>query len=267
LSNQNAIKIEAASNPPVEEFSFNDFKTEDPPETAVLYTFGRLANPEDRTGLRVENIQEKIDTAEALIKKAEKEAAGILKQAEAAKKSTLKKARQEGWDKGHEEGLSQGLKEGLQDGEKEFEGKISEVVKILKSLTDIYQELERNNEAQLIKLALTVSERVILHEVSVSPECISLAFKEALKQLDGTHKATIKINPEDLSLLESSKEEFSNQISELAKISFEVDPEISRGDLLVETEAGRVDASLKRRFNNLCSAIDIELKKDFEIDF
>ena len=210
------------------------------------------------------------------------EADKTRRQAEAEAEETLRRAREEAerltgeaerlhaeaWDKGRAEGHEKGLAEGREKGLRNFENAAAPSLQAFSRLENIYQDLWAVNEVALVKLAQKVAERVVLQELTVTPEAIGAAFKAALEHLHEQHQAVFRINPEDLEHLEAVRGEMRDLISGLAKITFEPDPNLPRGDLIMETDAGRVDATLRRRVESVTSAVDEVLKeKFFELDW
>lgn len=152
--------------------------------------------------------------------------------------------------------FEQGLSEGRAQGQAAFEAEAAQTLVALKAMEDLYEDLWKKNEGVLVKLAEKIAERVVYHEVATSPELVAAAFRAAVAQLSEQHQATFRVHPEDLRYLESVREELKEQLAGLVKISFEPDPDLNRGDVILETEAGRVDATLKRRLEAVSSAVD-----------
>ena len=169
-------------------------------------------------------------------------------------------------DKGYEEGLARGLAQGREEGRAAFEAEAATFLEALRSVESLYQDLWSVNEAGLVKLALKVAERVLHHEAATSPELIIEAFKASLDHLHEQHQAVFRVNPEDLAFLESVESEVRDRINRLVKITFQPDPSLVRGDLVMETEAGRLDATLKQRLDAVTAALDEVLEQKFSLD-
>ncbi len=165
------------------------------------------------------------------------------------------------------EGLELGLDEGHKRVQEDFEASVTKTVDVLHAIENFYMDLLKANEAMLVKLALTIAQRVIIHEVKSSPEVIAATFKTALEHLDKVHEAVMKIHPDDLAHLESIREELRDQFEGLIKITFEPDSNLNRGELVVETDAGRIDGTLKQRFDAVTAAVDEELRKNFDLEW
>jgi flagellar biosynthesis/type III secretory pathway protein FliH len=50
-------------------------------------------------------------------------------------------------------------------------------------------------------------------------------------------------------------------------LEFKADDSLSRGDLVMETEAGLLDATVKRRLQAVTNAVDEALNYNFDLDW
>ena len=205
------------------------------------------------------------ETKEA-IRKGQEELAKIREEGEKIRETAIEEA-EEIKKAARAEGLELGLDEGHKRVQENFEASVTKTVDVLYAIENLYKDLLKANEAMLVKLALTIAQRVITHEVKSSPEVIAATFKTALEHLDKMHKAVMKIHPDDLAHLESVREELRDQFEGLIKITFEIDSDLNRGELVVETDAGRIDGTIKQRFKSVTAAVDEELRKNFDMEW
>lgn len=195
--------------------------------------------------------------ARQLLGKARQEAARL-------KEAAAKEGWAQGAAKGREEGLRRGREEAGAQVRAEFEASLGHTAEVLQAIDALYQDTFKNMEAELVKLALTVAERVLFHEASVSSKVVSAALEAALSRLDQAHRVVLRVHPDDLASLQSVQAELKDRLSGLTKIAFEPDASLRRGDLIVESEAGRIDGTLKRRLAAVTADIDQALKKSFD---
>lgn len=193
--------------------------------------------------------------ADEIISLAQTEAQKLNKESARIRAEAAPKGREDGFAKGREESRAA------------FDSELAPTLEALKGIENLYQDLWSANEAALVKLAIHVAERVIYHELATSPELIKKAFKAALDHLQEQHQAIFRVNPEDLAYLESVWSEFRDRVKGRIKISFEPDPSLGRGDLVMETEAGRLDATLKQRLASVTAPVDEVLNDNFDLDW
>ncbi|MFH1138380.1 MAG: FliH/SctL family protein [Pseudomonadota bacterium] len=204
--------------------------------------------------------------AKAIKARAQAEAAEILAQA-AAEKEAAQKIKAGAAEEGRNQGRQTGLAEGTKEGRTAFDAKAAPAAAALAKIQGLYDDLWKLNEATLVKLAVQIAERVIFQEIKTSPELITAAVKAAMEQLNQQHQAVFRINPEDLTLVETAGDKLREQISGLVKISFQSDQSLKRGELVMETESGRLDATLKRRLEAVVGPIDQALQHNFDLDW
>jgi len=234
-----------------------------PDKTPAEYTFEPLAEVGDSPAATFAKAKKALQQAQQVLAEARKEAEKIRAQAQKDKKKIIEKAQPEGFDQGYQ----QGFIEGQAKGKEEFKSKRIETWKFLDDIGNLYQNIMEANEAVLVKLALTVAERVLLREVSCSPEAISAAFKAAMEHLNNMHEVILRAHPDDLAQLEAARSNMTDKSNETVKITLSPDPTLNRGDLIAETEAGLIDATLKTRLKAVVAAVDEELKKNFNVDW
>lgn len=251
--------------PDAERYEFAQFTYDEVVEGMREYVFTPFS-AEDDTEKAALTLAEAKEEALKIIAQARTEAEGIKAEAQAmlAEAESIKAgAKAEGKEQGRQEGLAQGSEQGL----REFEANSAPALSVFERVDVLYQDLWKANEAALVKLAVQIAEKVLYHEIETSPELINNAFKAALDQLQDQHKALFRVNPEDLDYLESLKSEVKDRVKGLLHISFEPDSSLERGDLVMETESGRLDVTLKRRLEAVSQSIEKALGIQFDLDW
>lgn len=249
----------------VRDYQFPDLSGGEPPvRDAPLYEFQRFdVEEDDGPALTLAEAEAK---ASAMLDQARKEADRLLKEAEALK-AEAKQLR----DQARQEGLQQGLAEGEPQGEararKDFEDKVAPLVESLNKVEELYDDLWKVNEPLMVALAQLIAERVLVKELTTAPESITAAFKAALGHLGEQHRALFRMHPDDIALVEEIKGEARDRLSGLVKLEFKADDSLGRGDLVMETEAGLLDATVKRRLQAVTNAVDDALAYNFDLDW
>ena len=169
-------------------------------------------------------------------------------------------------EKAAETGRAEGLAQGRGEAMAAVEAEAAPWLEALSRIDRLYLDLHQANEAELVKLTIHVAERVLLHEIAASPELIGHALLAACEQLQEQHQAVFRVHPDDLDFVENLNQTARDRISGLAKVSFEADPGLNRGDLVLETDSGRLDATLKSRLKSAAEAVDRVLQDSFDVD-
>lgn len=147
-------------------------------------------------------------------------------------------------------GYAQGERAGIEAGGKRAEAMLRRVAHTLTELGSLRETLIQQTERQMVQLALTIARRIVYREVSLDPELIAAMAHVALKKLGTTSPATIRLNPEDYTVVAGDGERWAGM-----PVNVVPDPAISRGGCLVESEFGRIDASIDRQFQEMTRAL------------
>lgn len=178
----------------------------------------------------------------------------LLQQTELLKKE----AYDEAFNKGYEEGLAKGLQEGQLQGEadaksevlKSLEPKLEDFEELLTSLKKPYALLENKLYAEMVALALHISEAVLSREVKGDSKWILEAIQQAAIQLpESESDIHVYLNPEDIAFIQISKPTISD------KWVLHENPNLAAGSCVVKQEHSSVLNDWKLRFNDIASQI------------
>lgn len=147
-------------------------------------------------------------------------------------------------------GYAQGERAGLEAGGKRAEAMLRRVAQTIEELGGLRQTLIQETERQMVQLALTLARRVVHREVTLDPELAAALAHVALERLGTTAPATIRLNPEDYTIVAQDGARWGG-----ATVTVVPDPSIARGGCLVESEFGSVDATIERQFDELSRAL------------
>jgi hypothetical protein len=76
-----------------------------------------------------------------------------------------------------------------------------------------------------------------------------------LDYLNKVHEVTFKVRSEDISVLEDLRNSLKDRFDGLINIKFLADEALGPGDLIMETDGGRLDATLKNRREKVMSVL------------
>jgi len=147
-------------------------------------------------------------------------------------------------------GYAQGERAGLEAGGKRAEAMLRRVAQTIEELGGLRQTLIQETEREMVQLALTLARRVVHREVTLDPELAAALAHVALERLGTTTPATIRLNPEDYTVVAQDSARWIGQT-----VTVVPDPSISRGGCLVESAFGSVDATIERQFDELSRAL------------
>ena len=161
------------------------------------------------------------------------------------------KAKNDGYQAGFEEGLKFGLEEGTQRGQAEFEAAHrSEIQKFhfaLESFVDrantSIEDWYEKTELQLTTLAIEIAKRALCDHLELDRQSVLAITKEALQEVRHGSEVRVRVNPFDVGILESHKDEILSTMSNIRNLQFDADSRIL-GGCEIETDGGVVDARI-----------------------
>jgi len=103
-------------------------------------------------------------------------------------------------------------------------------------------------EPELVELALAVTARVVAHASAVDVNLVREEASRAIASLSRARTLTLMCHTEDLDAL-------GGVVRDDTRVRVEVDPALARGDVVVRSDIGRVDARLSTRLENVARAL------------
>lgn len=231
--------------------------------------------------------------AEALLDEARMEASRILQSAADEAERARAAAREEGFARGREEGLAAGRAEvealrreaelALENARLQGENIIQaaekdaavtrleaekaaekilaeareEAHRILEEARQraerlVQERLEQSQEA-LVQLAVAAVERLVQGHLAVQPESVVRMVAAGLRLVRDA-PATVRVNPEDLPLLEAQRAALERELG-AGTLQLTADPGLGRGSYVVQTPVGQVDGTLERQIDRMEAAL------------
>lgn len=163
----------------------------------------------------------------------------------------LEASRRAGYELGFENGRVDGLKAGREAASEEARQAAALMAQAIARLDGAVADLEQSVADELLALAVEIARKVINQAIVVQPEAILATVREALAQMPPQH-AMIHLNTEDAALLRSHVGE---QLTR-AGHRIQEDPQLGRGDVVIEAGGAHLDARLATRWQRVIAAID-----------
>ena len=168
------------------------------------------------------------ERARALVAEAEESAARIRGRIELERESALQAAARAG----REEGLA------------------SAASALLEVAAARQRRLERIEE-EIAAVALDVARKIVGRALAERPELVAELARRALEPVRARREVLLRVNPSDAPLLRAEQPRLDALLDRAPGISVREDPGIIPGGVVVETEAGRVDARVEAQLSVL----------------
>ena len=164
--------------------------------------------------------------AQAIVADAEAQAADIIAKAQAEAEQMKATAHDNGFKEGSDQAASQ-YTQMIAEHSKRMEQKEGEVAN------------------QIRQLSLAIAKKIIGKELEINPSAIVEMAKKHLQSIRQRREVYLRVSPADLERLREHKRELIDQLGRAKEIEIRADEALSPGSIMIETEAGSIDARIE----------------------
>jgi type III secretion protein L len=194
----------------------------------------RIVKGAPEEGRRIEaEVYEAGERARAVVAKAEADAAALRASAEADRD----RLRAEAIEAGRAEGLARAAA-ALASAARERDRRLAAV------------------ERELLALAVDVARKILGRELLLDPAAVVGIAREALAAARGRRELTLCVNPADAGALRAAEGALAGAVAPFAGLAIREDAAVPPGSVVVETEAGLVDARLETQLAAVLRALE-----------
>ena len=191
--------------------------------------------------------------AEKIINEAEKKADKIIAEAKKEKEKIIAEK-----EKIYNELEAEAKAEGLNKAEAEIKKQEKELSDLISSFEKEFNREKDRIRKDIIELAVKIASIVIDVKLETEHDMINNIISDMLSKIDDNHRdILVRVNPQLLPYIEENR--FYEHINQ-KNIEFHSDPELKKGDCVVETNLGGKEGSLEHKLD----LIKTELLKEVE---
>jgi flagellar biosynthesis/type III secretory pathway protein FliH len=176
--------------------------------------------------------------AQQIRERAAQQADDLVAEKQAELDTLLAEAREEAIsikEKAREEGYKEGKEAGAEE--------LSALV--LRS-SQRFASIEEELVPQLTELAVSIARRVLGKELEFHPEAVVEIVKHALaEKARQRREISLRVHPDDLAVIREHRAELLEILSRTKEIAIREDPSVERHGVIIETDAGIIDAQLE----------------------
>jgi len=148
------------------------------------------------------------------------------------------------------EGFEEGLASGRAEAQRQVPSTLENISEAVAELEIIRERLRQQAERDLIRLAITLAERVVHREMVLDSDALSALVKTACAKVQTREVSRVRLHPALESVVAKTLERCGARETVLMP-----DPSLKPGELLFETAQGVLDASLKSQFGEIERAL------------
>ncbi len=156
-------------------------------------------------------------------------------------------ARREGYQKGYEQGKFQALTEN--------ERALDELKQLMEDLDQSREVLIRQQEQQLIDLALEIARKVVADRIEQDDETFARIFKKAVEGMSEQKIVRLSVSEHDIEFVTAHADYLKSMVQDAEKLEVQVLEGAARGTLIVDTEDVVIDASVQKQLDVLMQTV------------
>ncbi|MDR2444175.1 MAG: hypothetical protein LBE31_11745 [Deltaproteobacteria bacterium] len=203
----------------------------------------------------LENLRNSLNNQKAQLDKLEAELLNKRTELEAKFKEESQAVLAQMTEKGQAEGLKKGLSEGLEIGRSEVLKKAEGFFAAASKIGGIWHQLWQKKAPFMVTLAVEAAQAIVNKEIENGRGLAAGAFEACVEYLQKAHRAVFRLRPEDLAEVEAARLKLRDKLDGLVNIEFVPDEALGPGDLVMESDAGRLDATIKNRRERIMGAL------------
>jgi flagellar assembly protein FliH len=183
----------------------------------------------------------------AKVDEAREQAETIIREAKARKESLELEA--------YNEGMAKGQEEGRKIVTKKIEPLFDTLKNAIDELSSLRESLVETHHNQIVEMVFLIAEKIIHRSVQLSPDIVLDTVRAASRHLMETDEIHLRLHPSDFEYIREIEALLDKQLT--GKKSFHIveDRTLDRGGVIVETELGEIDASIRSQIDHLKDTI------------
>jgi flagellar assembly protein FliH len=206
--------------------------------------------------------------ARQIMESAHRERDRMIATAQAGIEQARKEATERGYRKGYDEGIAAGREEGssaaLAEARKEFSQNGNSALACLKEameqLDQQKQQVLWQAEQSLVRLSIGIASQIVKRVAAEDSDVTGANVKAALEMVARGSDVVVKVNPGDISYLESMLADDKDVLGKYNNIKIEQDMKIANGGCVLLAGHGQIDAQLDTQISHI--ARELLMSKD-----
>ncbi|WP_461205740.1 FliH/SctL family protein [Clostridium sp. DL1XJH146] len=225
----NIIKKNTVNNTIIKKYRVEAFDT--------LEIFSKGSNPDEKEKFSSSGINRAKE--EEIIEKA-------LEEAEQIKK----RARTEGYEEGFEQGTSLGYEEGYNKAMEDVQAQKEGATELLLQAEKKRKEQLINLEDEIIEMAIMIAQKITKISIDDNDKKIMPMIKSVLNELVNRERMIIRVNAENLEILNKNEEEL-RKICPNAIFTFLEDNSLDTTNCIIDSEIEQINLDTKSQIDNI----------------
>ncbi|MFQ5739163.1 MAG: FliH/SctL family protein [Acidobacteriota bacterium] len=149
-----------------------------------------------------------------------------------------------------QKGYGAGERSGLEMANQKIESVLNRFSQSIEELAQLKRRAFVQVERDLVLLSVEIARKLVYREIRLDPIVMTAMVRVALEKLSRKGKVVIRVSPGDHKVLAERLRELVPEASE-REVVLKSDKELDRGDCLIESDYGTVDARIAEQFDRI----------------
>jgi flagellar assembly protein FliH len=154
------------------------------------------------------------------------------------------------------EAREQGLAEGMRAAEESYRAKIGRVDSLSGALQDEREGFFDRVEPELVRLAVSIAEKILDQELELRPELVVDMVRSAMKRLRDRERLRVSVNPRDFEQVRSARDDLIAAVDGVRKLEVVEDRRVDPGGCVIESQNGTLDARIRTQVDEITRALE-----------
>jgi flagellar assembly protein FliH len=154
-----------------------------------------------------------------------------------------------------EDARARGLEEGRRAVESERQAVAQRIQALEQEIQAERQDFFRRMEPEVVRLAVSIAEKIVGREVEQHPEIVLDAIKRSMKRMQEKEFLRIRVNPDSLELVREHRDDLVAAVDGVQKLEVVDDRRVDPGGCVIESRNGNIDARVGTQVREIERAI------------
>lgn len=187
---------------------------------------------------------------ESLAEYKAKELKRVRDELQALKEETLRSTQEE-VNAIKEAARSEGFEQGYKDGIENLKSAASEFFTGLNDVAEAKKDMVAQAEPELVKLSLAIAEKVVGQAIELDETLIKSIILEAIQKITDKDKVIIRASENEVAAIRQIQDDIRKHMPEIKQLVIQVDHRLKSGGVIIETQLGYIDASVKTKLDTI----------------
>jgi flagellar assembly protein FliH len=167
----------------------------------------------------------------------------------------IKELEEEAYKKAYAVGLAEGTEKAFQESQAQIVEKLKKFDELLANLDNLKTLIGKENEVQIVKLTLSIGQKIAAREIAENQEPILDMIKELIDGIKKDEKIVVKVSATDLDFIEDLRRRNDERSENLQNVKLVGNGKVEQGGCIVETNYGSIDATVAERVERVWAAL------------